>query len=273
MRGPQALAEGRRSLYAEPGSAASPCERSFPFGGARPVADLLQPMAARSWPDRVAALRNLRWSRPVAAAAGALVAVGILVVVGLAFLRSSAPAPTLTLPRAEPGSAPADGASPAGAGGATTLPSVPPVTVVVHVAGQVANPGVYAVASGARVADAVIAAGGAAGEADLEQVNLAARVADGERIYVPKKGEPAPPVVGASTAGGGPKAGAPASLVDLNTATAEQLEALPGVGPATSKAILTYRTSHGRFRSVTELLEVPGIGPAKLEALRPLVRV
>ena len=68
-------------------------------------------------------------------------------------------------------------------------------------------------------------------------------------------------------------AGAPAGPVDLNTATATELEALPGVGPATSKAILAYRTAHGRFRSVTELLEVPGIGPAKLEAIRPLVKV
>ncbi len=125
------------------------------------------------------------------------------------------------------------------------------------------------------MADAVIAAGGTAAEADVEQINLAARLSDGERIYVPKKGE-APPALAASPApaGGATKAGgAPAGPVDLNTATAEQLEALPGVGPATSKAILAYRSSHGRFRSVTELLEVPGIGPTKLEALRPLVKV
>jgi competence protein ComEA len=131
------------------------------------------------------------------------------------------------------------------------------------------------VPAGGRVADAVVAAGGTSAEADVEQLNLAARVSDGERIYVPRKGE-APPVV----AGGSPApttSGKPPPLagtpVDLNTATAEQLEALPGVGPATSRAILAYRASHGRFRSVTELLEVPGIGPAKLEALRPLVRV
>ena len=142
-------------------------------------------------------------------------------------------------------------------------------------AGQVANPGVYAVPAGGRVADAVIAAGGTAAEADVEQINLAARLSDGERIYVPKKGEAAPAVAASpAPAGGATKAGAaPAGPVDLNTATAEQLEALPGVGPATSKAILAYRSSHGRFRSVTELLEVPGIGPTKLEALRPLVKV
>ena len=236
------------------------------------MADLLQPLPVRSWPDRLADLRNQPWFRPVAAAGGAVLAVAVLVAVGLSFLSAASPAPKLTLPRAEPGSAPVDGAPAPGA----TVASTPPVTVTVHVAGQVANPGVYALPAGGRVADAVIAAGGTATEADVEQLNLAARLSDGERIYVPKKGEAAPPVAvaPAPAAGGGSKpGGAPAGPVDLNTATAEQLEALPGVGPATSKAILAYRASHGRFRSVTELLEVPGIGPTKLEALRPLVKV
>lgn len=238
------------------------------------MADLLQPLPVPSWSDRLAQFRNQPWFRPVAAGAGALVAVGVLVAVGLAFLGAASPAPKLTLPRAEPGSAPADG-GPAPATPAVSAPATPPVTVTVHVAGQVAHPGVYAVPAGGRVADAVIAAGGAAAEADVEQINLAARLSDGERIYVPKKGEPAPPAfAGPAPAGGATKGGgAPAGPVDLNTATAEQLEALPGVGPATSKAILAYRSSHGRFRSVTELLEVPGIGPTKLEALRPLVKV
>ena len=240
------------------------------------MADLLQPLPVRSWPDRLALLRSQPWFRPVAAGAGALLAVGVLVAVGLSFLGAASPAPKLTLPRAEPGSAPVEG-TPATGGSATPpgAPATPPVTVTVHVAGQVASPGVYAVPAGGRVADAVVAAGGTASEADVEQLNLAARLSDGERIYVPKKGEPPPVVVAPpAPAGGGTKAaGAPAGPVDLNTATAEQLEALPGVGPATSKAILTYRANHGRFRSVTELLEVPGIGPAKLEALRPLVKV
>jgi competence protein ComEA len=243
------------------------------------MADLLQPLPVPSWSDRLAQFRNQPWFRPVAAGAGALLAVGVLVAVGLAFLGAASPAPKLTLPRAEPGSAPADGApaqgAPAGAP-AATVPATPPVTVTVHVAGQVAPPGGDAVPAGGRVADAVIAAGGTAGEADVEQINLAARLSDGERIYVPKKGEPAPALAAPpAPAGGGAKGGSssPAGPVDLNTATAEQLEALPGVGPATSKAILAYRSSHGRFRSVTELLEVPGIGPTKLEALRPLVKV
>ena len=239
------------------------------------MADLLQPLPVRSWPDRIAAWRDVPWLRPAIAGGGAVLAVGVLVAVGLLFLRSASPPPKLTLPQAEPGSAPPDGS-----GSATALspPSTPPVTVTVHVAGQVANPGVYAVAAGGRVADAVVAAGGTSAEADVEQLNLAARVSDGERVYVPRKGEAPPPVPGPSPppaaggGGGGGKAAAGAP-VDLNTATAEQLEALPGVGPATSRAILAYRANHGRFRSVTELLEVPGIGPAKLEALRPLVRV
>jgi competence protein ComEA len=237
------------------------------------LSDLLQPLPVRSWTDRLTALRKLPWMRPVVAGGGAVLAVGLLAIAGAAFLRSSSPAPTLTLPRAEPGSAPASGEGQTGP--ATPPGSLPPVTVTVHVAGQVVNPGVYAVPAGGRVADAVIAAGGASAEADLEQLNLAARTSDGERIYVPRKGETAPVVAPPSSApaGGAAKGGPAAGPVDLNTATAEQLEALPGVGPATSRAILAYRASHGRFRSVTELLEVPGIGPAKLEALRPLVRV
>ena len=205
------------------------------------------------------------------AAGGSVVAVAVLVVVGMAFLGSASPAPKLTLPRADAGSAPVDG-SPPGAP-KSSLPVAPPVTVTVHVAGQVASPGVYAVPSGGRVTDAVIAAGGTSPEADVEQLNLAARLSDGERIYVPRKGEAPPPVAGTVPTSSSAKGGGPAGPVDLNTATAEQLEALPGVGPATSRAILAYRSSHGRFRSVTELLEVPGIGPAKLEALRPMVRV
>jgi competence protein ComEA len=240
------------------------------------MADLLQPLPVRSWSDRLATIRDAPWARPAIAGGGAVLAVAVLVLVGLTFLRSASPPPRLTLPRAEAGSAPVDGAGGAAPVGAPSPPAAPPVTVTVHVAGQVANPGVYAIPAGGRVADAVIVAGGTAAEADLEQVNLAARVADGERVYVPKKGEPPPAVVGSGAppaAGGGGKAAPAGGPLDLNTATAEQLEALPGVGPATSNAILTYRASHGRFRSVTELLEVPGIGPAKLEALRPLVRV
>ena len=230
------------------------------------MADALQPAPLRSLLERLAAWRESGWLRPVLTAGGAVLALAVLVVAGLAFLRSSVPAPGLTLPPADPGSAPVGAGPPS---------SVAPLTVTVHVAGQVAGPGVYALSAGGRVADAVVAAGGTLAEADVEQLNLAARVTDGERIYVPRKGETPPPVaLTPAPAGGGARTPTPAGgPLDLNTATAEQLEALPGVGPATSRAILAYRSSHGRYRTVTELLEVPGIGPAKLEALRPLVKV
>ncbi len=145
-----------------------------------------------------------------------------------------------------------------------------PDAVVVHVAGAVAQPGVYRLVGDARVADALDAAGGPSADADLDALNLAARLADAERVYVPRRGETPPPVAGGSAGGGG--AAAP-SVVDLNTATAAQLEDLPGVGPATAEAIVAYRNEKGRFRTVDELLEVRGIGPSKLAAIRPKVRV
>jgi competence protein ComEA len=118
------------------------------------------------------------------------------------------------------------------------------------------------------VADAIDAAGGAAPDADLDGLNLAAKVGDGERVYVPRRGEVVAPGPGLSAG-----TNAIAAPLDLNTATAEQLDDLPGVGPATADAIVEYRTEHGRFRSVEELLEVRGIGEAKLAAIRSKVRV
>ncbi len=175
------------------------------------------------------------------------------------------------------------GAGGVGGGGATagataggTAGVAPAGLATVHVAGAVVSPGVYALPAGARVADAVTAAGGPLAEAEVDRLNLAARVADGDRVHVPRKGDPADASASGASAGVASGAGPvtlPAARLDLNTATIEQLDTLPGVGPATAQAIVTYRTRHGRFRSVTELLEVPGIGPAKLEAVRDLVRV
>lgn len=145
------------------------------------------------------------------------------------------------------------------------------VEIVVHVAGAVARPGLVRLPSGARVADALAAAGGPAQGADLDRLNLAAPLADGTRLYVPFVGQPVPADVGLSTPGTDAKG--PTAVVDLNTATATELESLPGIGPATAQAILDYRARRGRFRSVEELLAVRGIGPAKLAALRGRVRV
>lgn len=140
--------------------------------------------------------------------------------------------------------------------------------VVVHVAGAVRSPGVYTLPNGARLHDAVGAAGGAADQADLDRLNLAEVLVDGQRVYVPQIGvEPPAPVVSPS---GTTVVSAP---IDLNRADATMLQTLPGVGPATAAAIVDDRASNGPFASVDELERVPGIGPAKLAALRDLVTV
>src|SRR3954467_12997497 len=144
-------------------------------------------------------------------------------------------------------------------------------TVVVHVAGAVRDAGVYRLRAGARVDDALARAGGATPRADLSQVNLAAKVEDGRQVLVPRRAATAP---GAPTPPTGTTApGQPAVPVSLNTATLEQLDTLPGAGPATAQKILDYREQHGGFGSVDELGEVPGIGDVRLAALRDLVRV
>ena len=141
--------------------------------------------------------------------------------------------------------------------------------VVVHVVGAVRQPGLYRLSRGSRIADAIARAGGATPKAALAQVNLAAPLADGEQVVVPARGQAAlvPAGGGASSAAGGAAAGP----VQLSTATLEQLDTLPGIGPATAQKILDYRTKHGAFSSVDALDAVPGIGPKRLEQLRDLV--
>jgi competence protein ComEA len=146
--------------------------------------------------------------------------------------------------------------------------------VVVHVVGAVRRPGLYRLKDGARVADALTRAGGATAKADLALVNLAAPVADGAQIIVPDQAPAAAPPASSEAPGASAASAAPAGpggVVHLNTATLEQLDTLPGVGPATAQRILDYREQHGAFRSVDELDAVPGIGPARMEQLRDLV--
>lgn len=167
----------------------------------------------------------------------------------------------------------------------TRAPGVPPVPsalteqpiaeaapqadeVVVHVAGLVARPGLVRLPAGARVADAIAAAGGVTRRRGAESVNLARVVADGEQIVVTLK---PPPATGATL--GTPMSGGALSPLDLNTASVGQLEGLPGVGPVLAGRIAQWRSDNGSFRSVDELGEVPGIGESTLAELRPLVHV
>lgn len=143
--------------------------------------------------------------------------------------------------------------------------------VYVHVGGAVHRPGLYELADGSRVFDAVRAAGGATDDADLDSLNLASKVKDGDKVLVPVRIEPgADPPPGAS---GGTSTSSAGGLLNLNTATAEQLDALPGIGPSTAQKIIAYRTEHGGFSTIDELMEVSGIGPAKFEELKGLVTV
>ena len=173
-------------------------------------------------------------------------------------------------------------------------------TVRVHVAGAVNNPGVYTLPAQGRTVDAIAAASGAAADADLDRVNLAGTLSDGVQIYVPHRGETAAPAqiqpnggtanAGQSNAANGASQGGtqpqpartltPAGSaqkgstpVNINTATAEELQSLPRIGPAMAQRIIAWREAHGGFRSVDELDAVPGIGPSMLENLRPLVTV
>ena len=162
----------------------------------------------------------------------------------------------------------------------------PDEPVVVSVVGLVHKPGLVTLTPGARIADAVTAAGGALDGADLMGLNMARRVADGEQIIVGIAAPPGEPTVMGSSISSGPttaapsvapttsgSASAPGGLVDLNTATVEQLDTLPGVGPVTAAAIVAWRDANGRFTSVDQLGDVDGIGPARLEKLRELVHV
>lgn len=245
------------------------------------------------WRQLVARLAQGSGSWRLGGAAVAASGLVLAIVAGIWLLRSPKPpveaalpyavapttlAPTSPTTLASGSPAPAAPAAAAAATAATAAAGTTPSdgTLVVHVAGAVMTPGVYALAAGARVDDAVRAAGGPGPAADVDAVNLAEPLRDGQRVYVVAVGESVPPMAGPS--GAAPAAAADASVgpvgpVDLNHADVAALDALPGVGPSTAAAIVAHREANGPFASVDELEEVRGIGPAKLEALRGLVTV
>jgi competence protein ComEA len=213
--------------------------------------------------DRVVGLLADLGLSPRTAVAG--FGVCLVTLLGWLWLRSPAP------PEAEAGVplAPAATAAPPGV---SSLPvAATGETVLAHAAGAVRRPGLYELTAGDRVADLLEAAGGATRAADLDRVNLAAPVADGTQVIVPRRGEPAP-AVPTPTDGSAPS-GTPTAPVNINLAGPEELETLPGVGPATAAAIIEYRDANGPFASADELIDVPGIGEAKLAAVADLVTV
>jgi competence protein ComEA len=151
--------------------------------------------------------------------------------------------------------------------------------IVVHVAGAVVHAGVVELPANARVIDAIEAVGGAQADGDLDRLNLAAKVSDGERVFVAKVGQADPGVLGeptgpsGSASSGGATGGAAGVKVNLNTATQAQLEALPGIGPSYAQAIIAERQARAGFKSVNELRNVRGIGDKRFEQLAPLVTV
>ena len=157
-------------------------------------------------------------------------------------------------------------ADPGGGVPAASASASPEVQVLVDVAGWVRRPGVYEFTEGARVIDAIDAAGGARRGALLQALNLAAPLVDGTQILVPREGEEAvaPPAAGGAVGGG---------LVNVNTASATELEVLPGIGEVIAQRIVDYRTANGPFTSVDQLLDVSGIGDSILESIRELVTV
>lgn len=209
---------------------------------------------------------------------GVLVLVLIAIAAGALWFRTETSAAETPSPPDQPGAEPAGaeadaavgpGVPGAGAPGAPTPSTLPPADVIVHVAGAVEDPGVVTLAVGSRVVDAVEAAGGAVKGADLDRLNLAAVLADGQRVLVARIGDPPTPSM---PDGGTDDLGGEAPL-DINTASEPQLESLPGIGPERAAAIVAERERRGGFTSVGQLSAVRGIGEKTIADLRDLVTV
>jgi len=160
------------------------------------------------------------------------------------------------------------------AGASRVAPTPVPMTVLyVHVLGAVVHPGLYTLADGARVVDAIGAAGGMTDDAEQSGVNLARPLSDGEQLVVPHVGDPVPAPATGGTQGGGTPDGAMGGKVNLNTGTEEQLDTLPRVGPAMAAKIIAWRTENGRFTSIDDLMNVSGIGQKTFDGLKDQVTV
>lgn len=260
--------------------------------------------------DQPGTTRSTRWGLSPRVLLLVAVLALVAVVWGVTQFSAAPRAEQIASPSATPESVQAVGAQQSPGSQSTTQPTPSEsaqggasgeATVRVHVAGAVNNPGVYTLPAQGRAVDAIAAASGAAADADLDRVNLAGALSDGVQIYVPHRGETAAPAQiqpnggtantgqgnaaqnGASQGGAQPQpartltpAGSAqkgSTPVNINTATAEELQTLPRIGPAMAQRIIAWREAHGGFRSVDELDAVPGIGPSMLENLRPLVTV
>lgn len=245
---------------------APPGDDEPPEAGAAPTDDP-GPARSRGRPDHTQV-----WSQAWEFGRRHLTVIGVIALVGLiGAVYSLTQAQTVPVASASPSPVPAS---------VTPSPTPTPEPLRVHVLGAVASPGVVSLPPGARVEDAVAAAGGLRESARPGDLNLAAPLADGVQIVIGDTRRPGGEVRAGESgsgagggAGSGQAGGTASATVDLNAATAEQLEGLPGVGPVTAQAILAWRTAHQRFSRVEELQEVDGIGPKTYARLAPLVRV
>lgn len=181
--------------------------------------------------------------------------IGLIALGGVVFwLRRPVPEPIQILPPPSP----------------TPAPTATPATVTVYVSGAVVHPDVYTLPEGSRVKEAVEAAGGFAAQADRDRINLARRLHDEEQVYVPRIGEESPPVAPPATTGSASTSG---GMININTATAAELESLPGIGPTYAQRIIEYREQNGPFGRIEEIKQVRGIGEATFEGLKDQITV